>query len=103
MVRQISPTKGSVFTYVDRANEVLVLRQDGGHSKAEDDSEEPGAEEAFPSLLWGDFDQRGPTERDTAEVSEDVVRDDHGHGQEEPNEAFKNIVDHEVGLADDEK
>lgn len=93
----------TLTTYVDRADEVFVLRQNGSHSKAEDDGEEPGTEESFPRLLGRDLDQGCPTESDAAQVSEDVVGDDHGHGQEEPNEAFEDVVDNKVGLTNDEE
>jgi hypothetical protein len=90
-------------TYVDRADEVLVLRQNRSHSKAENDGEEPGTKETFPRLLGRDLDQGCPAKSDAAQVCEDVVSNNHGHGQEKPDEAFKNVVDDKVSLPNDEE
>ncbi len=38
-----------------------------------------------------------------AEVGKDVVCDDHGYGEDEPDEAFEDVVDDKVRLADDEE
>ena len=40
---------------------------------------------------------------DTAEVGKDVVRYDHTNRQNEPDEAFEDVVDDEVRLADNEE
>lgn len=44
----------------------------------------------------------GTAESDAADVGEDVVGDDEGYGEEEPDHAFENVVHDEVGLDDDE-
>ncbi|KAJ8104906.1 hypothetical protein OPT61_g10502 [Boeremia exigua] len=88
---------------VDGADEVLVLAQEVRGQHAPDDGEEPGAQEALPGLLGGDLDQLVAAKGDAAEVGEDVVGDDHGDGQDEPDEALEDVVDDKVGLADDEE
>ena len=88
---------------VDRTDEELVLRKEMSCEDAPDNGKEPGAEETFPRLLGRDLDQLMAAEGDAAEVGEDVVCDYHGDGQDEPDEAFEDVVDDEVGLADDEE
>lgn len=88
---------------VDGADEELVLREEVGCDDGPDDGEEPGADEALPGLLGRDLDQLVPPEGDAAEVGEDVVGYDHGQGQDEPDEALEDVVDDEVGLADNEE
>jgi hypothetical protein len=92
-----------MWTYVDRADEVLVLREDMGQANAPQDSEEPCAEESLPCLFGRDLDKRCASEGNTTEVSKDVVGNDHGDGQDEPDEAFKNVVDDKVRLSDNEE
>ena len=88
---------------IDRADEELVLSQEVGCDDAPDDGEEPGAKETFPRLLGRDLDQLVATEGNTAEIGKDVVGDDHGYRQNEPDEAFEDVVDDKVRLADDEE
>jgi hypothetical protein len=88
---------------VDGADEEFVLCEEVRCDYAPDDGEEPGAQEAFPGFLGRDLDQLVPAEGDAAEVGEDVVGYDHGDGEDEPDEAFEDVVDDEVGLADDEE
>jgi hypothetical protein len=92
-----------VWTYVDRTDEVLVLRKNVGQADAPQNGEEPCAEKSFPGLLGRDLDQRCASEGDTTEVGKDVVRNDHGDGQNKPDEAFENVVDDEVRLSDNEE
>jgi hypothetical protein len=88
---------------VDRADEVLVLRQEVGDGDTPDNGEKPCAQETLPRLLRRDLNQRCSSKGNTAEVCEDVVGDDHGNGQNEPDEALKDVVDDEVCLSDDEE
>jgi hypothetical protein len=74
-----------------------------GQSNAPKDSEEPGAQEAFPGLLRRDLDERCPSKGDTAKVCKYVVRYHHRHRQDEPYEALEDIVNHKVGLSDDQE
>lgn len=45
----------------------------------------------------------GAAECDAADVGKDVVCDDQRHGQEEPDHAFEDVVDDEMGLYHDEE
>jgi len=74
-----------------------------GQANAPEHCEEPSAQEAFPRLLWRDLDQRRPPKRNTTEVGKNVVGNDHGDGQDEPNEPFENVVDDKMRLAHDEE
>lgn len=85
---------------LDWTDEVAVADQDVGHKCANDDCAEPGSNKSFNSLLGGDFDELGSAEGDTADVGKYVVGDDEGNGEEEPDHAFKDVVDDELGLND---
>lgn len=74
-----------------------------GQANAPENGEEPRAEETFPCLLGRDLDERRSAECDAAKVGENVVCNDHGHGQNEPDEALKDVVDNEMRLSDDEE
>jgi hypothetical protein len=91
------------LTYVDGADEVLVLRKEVRQDETPDDGEKPCAEEALPCLLGRDLDERSPAESDAAEVGPYVVGNDHGDGQNEPDESFENVVNDKVRLADDQE
>lgn len=65
--------------------------------------EEPRAEEAFPCLLGRDLDQGGSAKGDAAEVGPDVVGNDHGNGQDEPDEALEDVVNDEMRLSNNQE
>jgi hypothetical protein len=88
---------------VDWADEILVLRQEMGDDNAPDNGEKPGTQETLPCLFRRDLNQRCSSEGNAAEVSKDVVCDNHRYGQNEPDEALKDVVDDEVRLSDDEE
>lgn len=88
---------------VDGADEVLVLRHNVRDTDAPEDGEEPCAEEPLPRLLGRDLDKGGPAKGNSAEIGENVIGNDHGRGQDEPDVAFENVVDDKVRLADNEK
>lgn len=85
-------------TYIYGANEVFVPHQHIGHSEAEDDCTDPSADESFHCLFWGKLDKLCLAKSNAADVGEDVVRDDEGCWEEEPNHAFEYIVHDEMGL-----
>lgn len=89
-------------TYVYRADEVFVLHQHIGHNETKDDCAYPGAYESFHGLFWGKLDKLCFAESDTADVGEDVVRDDEGCWEKEPNHALEYVVHDEMGLDDDQ-
>lgn len=70
-----------------------------GQAYTPQSSKEPGAKESLPSLLGRDLDQRCAPKCNTAKIGEYIVGDDHGNGQDEPDESLKDIVDDEMGLS----
>lgn len=40
--------------------------------------------ETLPCLLWGQFDQRSFAEEEAKHVGHDVITDDHGHWNQQP-------------------
>lgn len=90
-------------TYIDGADEVLVLGQEVCQANAPENGEEPRAEETLPCFLGRDLDERRPPERDAAQVREDVVGYDHRDWQDEPDESLKDVVDDEVRLSDNQE
>lgn len=91
-----------IDTHIDRTNKVLVASEEVRESKAEDDCEDPGTEKTLNSLLGTDFDELGTAKCDAANISKDIVRDDQGSGQEEPNHALEDVVHDEMGLDDNQ-
>jgi len=68
-----------------------------------DNGEEPCAEESLPCLLGRDLDEGCPSKGNTTEVGPDVVCDDHGDRQDEPDEALEDVVDDKMRLSDNEE
>lgn len=89
-------------TYVDGTDEVLVSHEYVRHGEAEDNGQDPCADEAFDCFLGRELDELGAAEGDTADVGEYVVGDDEGDGEEEPDHAFEDVVHDEVGLDHDQ-
>ncbi len=89
-------------TNIYGADEVFVPHQHIGHSETKDDRAYPGAYESFHGLFRGKLDKLCFAESYTADVGEDVVRDDEGCWEEEPNHALEYIVHDEMGLDDDQ-
>jgi hypothetical protein len=95
-------SKGVVETHIDGANEVLGLHHQSSKKNGPDDSHDPSADETLNSLLGRQLDELGAAKSDTADVGKDIVGDDEGGGEEEPNHALEDVVHDEVGLEDDE-
>lgn len=93
--------RGSVEAYVDRADEVLGAHHDVHQEDAKENGHDPGTNKALDGLLGRQLNELGATESDTANVSPDIVGDDEGGRQEEPDHAFEDVVHDEVGLDDD--
>lgn len=66
-------------------------------------SKKPGTQETLPCFLGRDLDERCSSECDAAQVSKDIIGDDHGNGQNEPDEALENVVDNEMCLTNNEE
>ena len=89
-------------TYIYGADEVFVPHQHIGHSEAEDDCADPSTYESFYGLFWGKLYKLCLAESDAADVGEDIVRDDEGCWEKEPNHALEYIVHDEMGLDNDQ-
>jgi hypothetical protein len=89
-------------TYIDGTDKVLVSHEYVRHGEAEDDGQDPCADEAFDCFLGRELDELGAAEGDAADVGEDVIGDDEGDGQEEPDHAFEDVVHDKVGLYHDQ-
>ena len=83
---------------IDGADEVLVMHEPIREEVAEADGADPGADEALHGLFGRELDKLCAAEGDTADVGEDVVGDDEGDREEEPDHAFEDVVHYEVGL-----
>ena len=89
-------------TYIYGADEVLVPHQHIRHSETKDDCTDPGAYESFHGLFRGKLDKLCLAESDTADVGEDVVRDDEGCWEKEPNHALEYVVHDKMCLYNDQ-
>ena len=79
-------------------NHIVELGEIRPPQECEDDGANERADKSFDSLFRGELDERGTPKSDTPDVSENVVADDEGSGDPEPNEAFKDIVDDEMAV-----
>lgn len=91
-----------MMTYIDRANKVTTPRQYIREQETKQDSEDPGADKSFYSLLGRKLDQWGSAKCHTADVGKDVVDNDQCCRQEEPDHAFEDVVHDEMRLDYDE-
>jgi len=83
------------------AQEVLVAKQHLRKENAENEGGGESTDESLPCLLRRKFDQRRLTEEETPHVGHDVVEDNDGDGEEEPNKAFEDVLDDQLRLGDD--
>lgn len=88
---------------IDWTDEVLVAGGEVGENNTPKDGEEPRAKKPLPCLLGRNLNQWCAPKCDATEVGKNIVCDDHGRGQDEPDEALENVVDDEMGLTDNEK
>lgn len=97
----LEASEGICTQVLDGADEVLVTHEDVGHERTNYHCANPSTHEALDRLLWRNFDERRPAESDTANVRENVVCDDQGNWEEEPDHSLKDVVDDEVRLNND--
>lgn len=88
--------------YIYWADEVLVPHQYVRHGKSEDDRTDPRSNETLNSLLRRKLDELGTTKGNATDVSEDIVGDNQGCWEEEPDHPLENVVHYEMGLYDDQ-
>lgn len=84
--------------YIDRAGEVAAAHHQVRQGVAKDDGEDPSANKTFDGLLGRKLDELSAAKGDAADVGENIVGDDQGGRQEEPDQAFQNVVHDEVGF-----
>lgn len=87
----------------DGTDHVVEAHEEGAPDDGEDDGAEKCADEPFDGLLWGEFDEGSAADGDSPDVGEDVVADDEGGGDPEPDHAFEDVVDDEVAIVSSER
>jgi hypothetical protein len=87
-----------VEAYVDGADEVLGSSHDVDENHTKEDSHDPCTDEALDRLLGRELNELSAAKGDTTDVGEDVVGNDEGGREEEPNHALEDVVHDEVGL-----
>jgi hypothetical protein len=85
-------------SYIDWAYKIFVPHQNVGHADSKYDGENPSANKSFHGLLWREFDELCTAECDATNIGKDIIANDQGDGQEEPNHSFKDIIHDKVGL-----
>ena len=78
------------------ADHVVEAHEVGAPEETEDECTEERADESLDCLLGRQLDEGGASNSDTPDVGEDVVTDDEGCGNPEPNETLKYIIDNEM-------
>ena len=86
--------------YIYWADEVFVPHQYVRHSKSEDDRTDPRSNKTLNSLLRRKLDELGTTEGNATDVCKNVIGDNQGCWEEEPDHPLENVVHDEVGLHD---
>lgn len=86
---------------VHRADEVVVSHEHIREEDTEDDREDPRANEALYCLLWGQLNELSASESYTTKVCEDIVANDKGNWQKEPDHPFEDVVHNKMRLDDD--
>ena len=95
-------TKKIHGTYIDWADKVLIAHEYIRHGEAEENRQDPSADESLDCLLRRKLDQLRTAECDAANISENIVRDDERSRQEEPDHALKDVVHNEMCLDNDQ-
>ena len=89
-------------SYIDWTYKVFVPHQNVSHADSKDDGENPSSNKSFHGLLWREFYELCTAKCDATNISKDIVANDQGDREEEPNHPLENIVHDKVGLDDDE-
>lgn len=88
------------ISYLNGANKVLVAHQLVCHKQPKDYSTDPCSQKPFNCLFGGYLNELGSSKGNTADIGENVIRNDKRYRQEKPNHSFENIVHDEVRLDD---
>ena len=81
---------------VNGADHVVEAHEVGAPEETEDERTKERADETLDCLLGRQLDEGGATNRDTPDVGEDIVTDDEGCGNPEPNETLEDVIHNEV-------
>lgn len=77
-------------------NHVVELTEERAPHDGEDHCAYKRADETFHCFLWRELDERGAAHGNPTDVRKDVIADDEGRGDEEPDEALQKVVYDEV-------
>ena len=83
---------------VDWADKVLISHHQICQSEAKYNGKEPRADKALHGLFRRYLYQLSAAESNTADVCEDIIGDDEGDWQKEPDHALEDIVNDKMGL-----
>jgi hypothetical protein len=92
----------SIFPYIDWTYEVFVPHQNIGHTNSKDNGKNPSSYKTFHRLLRREFYELCTAKCNATNVCKDIIANDQGDGQEEPDHSFKDIVHDKVRLNDNE-
>jgi hypothetical protein len=73
------------------------------YKHAKDNCHEPSTNKTFNSLLGGQLDQGCSAHKEAENVGPNIVSNDKCGGQEEPDQALKDVVDNEMALTNDQQ
>ena len=88
---------------VGRAGEIFGPREQVGEQSGKDGRHNPCANEALHRFLGRELNKLGPAKRDSTDVGPDIVGDDQGRGEKEPEHSLKHIVHDKMRLHNDEE
>ena len=91
---------GAYAEVTDRADHVIKAHEVCAPEETEDERAEECADEALDCLLGRQLDEGRATNSDAPDVGKDVVADNEGRGDPEPNETFEDVVHNEVTNAE---
>ena len=73
------------------------------YEHAKDDGHDPATNKSLDSFLGRQLDKGSLAPEESENVRPDIVGNDERDGQEEPDQTFKDVVDNEVRLADNQQ
>ena len=85
------------------ADHVIELTEKSAPHDGENDCTQKGADETLDCFLRRELDKRCTAHGDATDVCEDIITDDEGCGDKEPDQALENIVHDEVAITSPQK
>jgi hypothetical protein len=89
-------------TYINRADKVFGSNHDVDKNHAKENSGNPSTNKPLHGLLGRQFNELSAAKCDAADVGKNIIGNDEGGRQKEPNHALENIVHDKVSLHNDE-